>query len=110
GFPGGDKGGKGGFKLGVVLPPFAQDELNLTPDQKTQLAAIEDDVKAKLEKLLTDEQKKRLEAVRPPGGGKGGFPGGQGFPGGGKGGFPGGGGKGGFPGGDKGGKGGPPSV
>lgn len=98
----GDKGGKGGFpggkafKLGTVLPPFALDELNLTPDQQTKLAAIEADVKTKLDALLTDEQKKRLESVRP-GGGKGGFPGGPGGPGG----------KGGF-GGDKGGKGGPP--
>ncbi len=103
GFPGGP-GGKGGFKLGTVLPPFAQEELNLTAEQKTQLAAIELDVKTKLDKLLTDEQKKRLESLRPPGGpggpgGKGGFPGG---PGGDKGGP---GGKGGFPGGDKGGKG-----
>ncbi|QDU19938.1 hypothetical protein [Urbifossiella limnaea] len=112
GFPGGDKGGKGGgFKLGTVLPPFAQEQLKLTDDQKSQLTALEADVKGKLEKMLTDDQLKSLETMR---GGFGGFPGGGaggkgGFPGG-KGGFPGGdkggpGGKGGFPGGDKGGRG-----
>src|SRR4051794_8691187 len=45
GGPGGP-GGKGGFKLGVVLPPFAQEQLKLTDEQKTQLAAMEADVKA----------------------------------------------------------------
>jgi hypothetical protein len=95
GFPGGT-----GFKLGTVLPPFALDELNLTPEQQTKLAAIEADVKGRLDTLLTEEQKKRLESLRPPGG-KGGFPGGPGGPGGDKGGP---GGKGGF-GGEKGGRG-----
>ncbi|MBN9520022.1 hypothetical protein J0H58_16100 [bacterium] len=105
GFPGGP-GSKAGFKLGAVLPPFAVDQLKLTDDQKTQLTAIEADVKAKLEKMLTADQLKALETMRP-GGGFGG-PGG-GFPGGrGKGGFPGGG-KGGPPG-EKGGKGERPPV
>jgi Spy/CpxP family protein refolding chaperone len=85
-------GGRGGFKLGVVLPPFAQDQLNLTPDQKAQLSALEADVRAKLEKVLTPEQVKQLETLRPGGpggfGGKGGFPGGPGGAGG-KGGPPG---------------------
>lgn len=82
------KGMKGGFKAGKVLPPFVVEELKLTDAQKEQLAALEKDVKAKLDKLLTDEQKEALENFRP----------GPGFPGekGGKGG----------PGGDKGGKGG----
>jgi Spy/CpxP family protein refolding chaperone len=97
GFPGGPggPGGKGGFKLGGVLPPFAQDQLNLTPDQKAQLSALEADVRAKLEKVLTPEQMKQIETMRPGGpggfggpGGKGGFGGGQGGPGG-KGGPPG---------------------
>ncbi|QEG30551.1 hypothetical protein GobsT_53560 [Gemmata obscuriglobus] len=94
------KGGKGagkggmraGFKLGTILPPFMVEELKLTDEQKTQLADLEKDVKTKLDKLLTDEQKKSLENARPGGG----FPGGQGGDKGGKGG-----GKGG----DKGGKG-----
>jgi len=94
GGPGGFPGGKGGgFKLGTVLPPFAKDQLKLTDDQKTQLAALEADVKGKLEKMLTADQLKSLETMR--GGFGGGFPGGAG-------------GKGGFPGGAPGGKGGPP--
>ncbi|MDY3556178.1 hypothetical protein R5W24_005341 [Gemmata sp. JC717] len=89
------KGGgmRAGFKLGTILPPFMVEELKLTDEQKTQLADLEKDVKTKLDKLLTDEQKKALENTRPGGG----FPGGQGGDKGGKGG-----GKGG----DKGGKGG----
>lgn len=86
------KGMKGGFKVGSVLPPFMVEELKLTDDQKAKLADIEKDVKTKLDKLLTDEQKKALENFRPMG------PGGPGGPGGDKGG-PGG------KGGDKGGKG-----
>lgn len=105
GFPGGPGGfgGKGGFKLGTVLPPFAQEQLKLSDAQKDQLAALEADVKGKLEKMLTADQLKSLETTRGGFGGAGGFPGGAG----GKGGFPGGpGGKGAFPGGDKGGPGG----
>jgi Spy/CpxP family protein refolding chaperone len=92
GFPGGKggfPGGKGGFKLGVVLPPFAQEQLKLTDDQKAKLGEIEADVKAKLEKMLTPDQLKSLETLRPGGpggaggpGGKGGFPGGKGGKGG----------------------------
>jgi hypothetical protein len=102
GFPGAP-GGRGGFKLGVVLPPGAQEQLKLSDEQKTALAALEADVKAKLEKMLTADQLKSLETMRPGGfGGAGGFPGG-------KGGFPGvPGGKGGFDKGGPGGKGGPP--
>jgi hypothetical protein len=103
GFPGGPGGfgGKGGFKLGAVLPPFAQEQLKLTDDQKTQLAALEADVKGKLEKMLTPDQLKSLETMRGGFGGGGGFGGkGGGLPGG----PGGGGGRGGFPGG----KGGPP--
>ncbi len=83
------KGMKGGFKVGSALPPMLVDELKLTDDQKTKLAEIEKDLKTKLDKLLTDEQKKTLENFRPG-------PGGPGGPGGEKGGK----------GGDKGGKGG----
>ena len=72
-----DKGRPPRFELGKVLPPFARDELNLTADQQKQLADLEKEVKAKLEKILTAEQKKTLEEMRPPGpppGGPGGGP------------------------------------
>jgi Spy/CpxP family protein refolding chaperone len=82
GGPGGP-GGQGGFHL---LPPHAQEHLNLTDDQKKQVAALEAEVKAKLEKILTPEQLEQLKQMRPPGrpGGPGsqGGPNGQGGPGG----------------------------
>ena len=86
GGPGRGPGGPGGFHL---LPPRAQEQLNLTDDQKKQVAALEAEVKAKIEKILTPDQLKQLKDMRPPQrpGGPGGFggrggPGGQGGPGG----------------------------
>jgi len=55
--------GPGGFHL---LPPRAGEKLNLTPDQQKQLADLEADVTAKLNKILTAEQKEQLEKMRPP--------------------------------------------
>ena len=82
GGPGGP-GGQGGFHL---LPPRAMEQLNLTDDQKKQLADLEADVKAKVEKILTAEQLQQLKQMRPmmrPGGPGGAGPdGGQGGPGG----------------------------
>ena len=74
GGPGG-RVGRGGFHL---LPPPAIEELKLTADQQKQLTALEAEVKAKLEKILTPEQLKQLQQMRPPPrqGGMGG-PGGQ---------------------------------
>lgn len=99
--PPGGKDGKDGkgkgpprFEIGQILPPPLLEELNLTPDQAKEIEAIKADVKAKLDKLLTAEQKKTVENFRPRGGDRGpGGPGGDKGPGG--------------PGGDKGGKGGP---
>ncbi len=70
------RGPVGGFHL---LPPVAMEQLNLTDDQKQQVAALEAEVKAKMEKILTPEQLEQLKQMRPPGrpGGPGG-PGGQG--------------------------------
>ncbi len=59
----GGPGGPGGFHL---LPPRAQEQLNLTDDQKAQLTALEADTRAKLEKILTPEQLKQLKNMRPP--------------------------------------------
>src|SRR5256885_5658194 len=74
---GGKKGGPPGFELGKVLPPFVRDELNLTADQEQKIAALEAEVKQKLEKILTAEQKKKIGNARPPMG-KDGPGGGQG--------------------------------
>jgi hypothetical protein len=76
GRPGGDNappggragpGRRGGFQLGTVLPPFAREQLNLTDEQQEQIAALEKEVKAKLERILTAEQKRTLRSMRPPG-------------------------------------------
>lgn len=42
------------------------EELNLTDDQHKQLAALEAEVRAKLEKILTPDQLEKLKQMRPP--------------------------------------------
>jgi hypothetical protein len=78
----GDKeGGKGAppkFELGQLFPPPVVEQLNLTPAQEKEIDAIKADVKAKLEKLLTEEQKKIVEDFRPGMGGPGGMGGDKG--------------------------------
>src|SRR5436305_1625146 len=54
------------FELGRVLPPFAHDELKLTRQQEEEIAKLEKEVKERLSKILTAEQKKTLENLRPP--------------------------------------------
>ena len=56
-------GHPGGFH---VLPPRAQEQLNLTADQQKQLSDLEAEVKAKIEKILTPEQLEQLKQMRPP--------------------------------------------
>jgi hypothetical protein len=71
--PGGRPGGFGGPpQPGQILSSFLQDMLKLTSDQKKQLAAVQKDVDGRLDKLLTDEQKKQLKDMRV-GFGPGGF-------------------------------------
>ena len=62
GGPGGP-GAPGGFHL---LPPGAQQQLQLTDGQKAQIAALENETRAKLEKILTPEQMAQLKTMRPP--------------------------------------------
>jgi outer membrane protein assembly factor BamB len=69
GFGGGPGGGPGGGAFGPpqpgqILPPFLQDRLNFTDDQKKQVKELQKDVDDQLSKLLTDEQKKTLK--EPP--------------------------------------------
>ncbi len=91
---GGGGGGKGGppkFEIGVIFPAQLKKDLKLTADQEKSLDAMEKDLKEKLDKLLTDDQKKTIENFRPGRGGQGGPGGPGGGGGGGKGGPPGGG-------------------
>lgn len=75
--PGGDEKGPGrkgpppkGFILGKLLPPHIYEGLELTAEQEKKLAALEAEVKGKLEKILTPEQRALVEKLgkrRPPG-------------------------------------------
>jgi hypothetical protein len=94
---GGGFGGFGGFAMsapGQILPAFLQDQLKLTSEQKKQLEDFQKETDTKLDKILTEEQRKQFKEMRdrPAGpGGPGGFGppggGGPGGPGGGPGGF-----------------------
>jgi spore coat protein CotH len=84
-------GGAMAFRMpqpGEILPSFTQDMLKLTPEQKKQLAALQKEVDGKVEKLLTEEQRKQLKDMRDRGPGAFAFggPPGPGGPGGGRGG------------------------
>jgi hypothetical protein len=79
--PPGGPGGPGGPppRPGQILPPFLRDMLELTPEQMKQVDELQKEVDSKLAKILTEEQRKRLQEMRPPGrGGRG--PGGPGDP------------------------------
>jgi len=92
--PDGEKGpgfGKKGFppRPGQVLPPFLQERLMLTDEQKKQIDELQKDVDARLAKILTEEQQKILRERskgfggfggkdRPPPGPGGGPPGSDG--------------------------------
>lgn len=105
GGPGGGPGGPFVMRLprpGEVLPQPLVEGLGLTAAQQKELAALQKDVDARLDALLTPDQRKQFREMKdgPPGGfpfpPPGAFPGGPplgppgGFPGGPPGGFPGG--------------------
>jgi Spy/CpxP family protein refolding chaperone len=46
------------------MPPRLQETLKLTDDQKKAVAELQKEVDAKLDKILTDEQKKQLKEMR----------------------------------------------
>jgi Spy/CpxP family protein refolding chaperone len=79
GFGPGVFGFGGGFpQPGLILQPGMQIRLNLTDEQKKQLAELQKDVDSRLDKILSEEQRKQLKelqqgrpagpGVRPPGG------------------------------------------
>lgn len=79
-----ERGGPVGPRGFHLLPPRAEQRLNLTDDQKKQIAALEAETKAKLEKILTPDQMEKLKNMRPTMMGRGGprMRGGPGGPGG----------------------------
>jgi formylglycine-generating enzyme required for sulfatase activity/Spy/CpxP family protein refolding chaperone len=80
---GGGPGGPGGGGSLNMIPRDAMEKMNLTEDQSNQIAELQKEAKAKLDKILTPEQRKTLDESRPPRpNGQGG--GGQGGPGGGR--------------------------
>ena len=82
GFPGVGGGGRmpaGG--PGQIFPPFLGQILGLNEEQKNQMEALQKETTAKLEKILTEDQRKKLKDIRENGPiGRG--PGGPGGPGG----------------------------
>lgn len=85
-----DRGGPGGrgpgspprFEPGRILPPHVREQIELTKEQEKTLADLEKLVKEKMERILTDEQRKKIGQAAPPGGPPGGGrgPGGPGGP------------------------------
>jgi hypothetical protein len=71
---------------GELLSPFLQDMLQLSGEQKKEVAALQKDVERKVEKLLTADQRAELKRMRQGGpggpGGRGGRGPGGGFGGG----------------------------
>ncbi|HQU45387.1 MAG TPA: aryl-sulfate sulfotransferase, partial [Pirellulales bacterium] len=66
----GGLGSPGGFgpppRPGVMMPPIARVLLALGPEQAAQLDEVQQDVDRRLAKLLTAEQRQRLDEPHPP--------------------------------------------
>lgn len=56
------------FELGKVLPPHVRNELQLTRPQEEAIRKLEAEVKERLAKILTAQQKRKIENLGPPGG------------------------------------------
>src|SRR5207249_6988495 len=62
------------FELGMILPPHVRRSLSLSSEQEREIKQLEAEVKAKLNRILTAEQKKTVAEARPPAGVPGGPP------------------------------------
>jgi spore coat protein CotH len=64
-------GGPGGFfrlpPPGVLLPPPVQDALQLTDEQKKELDKLQKEIDEKLEKLMTEDQRKQFKEMKDRG-------------------------------------------
>lgn len=81
GFPG-TGGFGGGFtrpQPGQVMPAAFQAMLKLTDEQKQKFEELQKEVDAKMDKILTDDQKKQIKEMRENRGGFGGGAPGGGF-------------------------------
>lgn len=73
---GGPPGGMRPPRPGEVMPPPLQDALRLTDEQRRKFAELQKEIDARVEELLTEEQRKQLKRIRegnpggPPGPGK----------------------------------------
>lgn len=77
---GGGRGpGRGGMRPGQIMPPFMQERLKLSDDQKKQIQELQKEVEKKLGKILTKEQMRQFQQMgQGPGrGGPGRGPGGD---------------------------------
>jgi len=61
-------GNPSGPQPGRILSPAQQDTLKLSPEQRKRMEEIQKEIDAKLETLLTEEQKRQLQGMRqgPP--------------------------------------------
>jgi hypothetical protein len=63
GGPGGRGGGRGGFgppQAGQVMPAFMMDRLNLSDEQRAKIQALQKQVDAQLDTILTADQKQLM--------------------------------------------------
>jgi hypothetical protein len=56
----------GPWEPGRVMPPFVRHELQLSDEQTKQLDELEKDVKDRIFKILTSDQRAQLKDMRPP--------------------------------------------
>jgi hypothetical protein len=54
------------WEPGRVIPPFVRHELRLSSDQQKQLDELEKDVKDRIFKILSSDQRAQLKEMRPP--------------------------------------------
>lgn len=51
------------FRPGMILPPFVAEQLDLSAEQQEKLEALQTEVRAQLDKILTAEQKNQMRAI-----------------------------------------------
>lgn len=60
-------GRPGPWEPGKLMPPHVRHELKLSPEQNKQMAELEKEVRERILKILTSEQKRQLKELRPAG-------------------------------------------